>query len=95
LTAEYGFEPLIIDAVEDHRLIMLAQDAMKYRQGLKAGAEAVKKVVNLPKLQKPGAQRINAETEAQKAKFETQRIKLRKSGTTSDLAALLEQRIKV
>lgn len=93
LATSYGFDPGDINGVEDHRLILLAQDAMKYRQGLKAGAEAVKKVVSLPRLQKPGVQRVNAEAAAKQAVQQKKIVRLRQTGSTADLASLLADRI--
>lgn len=94
LATSYGFDPGDINGVEDHRLILLAQDAMKYRQSLKAGEEAVRKIITLPKLQKPGVQRVNTEAAAKKVAQEKKIVRLRQTGSTADLAALLADRIK-
>lgn len=87
----YGFTQSEAESVADHRMLLMMQDAMKYRQGLKQGAETVKKVVNLPKVQRPGQAR--GESAVQKTATEQKRLRLKSSGSTRDLAALLEDRI--
>jgi hypothetical protein len=53
----YGFSPQEIDALDDHRLILMARDAIAYRE-LKAKTQAIKpKVEAAPQLAKPGAPR--------------------------------------
>lgn len=96
LAEQYGFDPRDLNGVEDHRLILLARDAMKYRQGLKAGEKAVQKVKTLPKLQKPGVQRVNAEAAAKKAAQEKKLVRLRQNPNSTDaLADMLKDRIKI
>ena len=87
----YAFAPEEVGNVTDHRLILLARDAMKYRALSKKGTAAVKKVKALPKLVKSGGR--TAVTAAAKAGAEQRKVRLKKTGSVQDLAAVLIDRI--
>ena len=83
-TAHYGFSPEEVQGLEDHRLVLMARDAIAYRE-LKAKAAEVKpKVAAAPQLAKPGAPKpgnaeaLNAYRTIQKAS---------QTGEVKDLAA--------
>lgn len=80
----YGFSAQEIDALDDHRLILMAKDAIAYRE-LKAKTDSVKpKIAAAPQLAKPGAPRqgnakaLDAYRTIQKA---------RQTGSIDDMAA--------
>lgn len=84
----YGFTAEEMQAVADHRQIMLIQKAMQLDKLQKSKPEVTKRVVKAPKLAKPGTRKSSAD-----AKTET-RIKLRnrlkKTGSVKDAAAFFE-----
>lgn len=87
----YGYNDQEIANVYDHRHVMILRDAMAYRAMQSKKPELTKKVINLPKVQKPGASKTKAEIKSEQTK---QKIaKIRKSGSTKDLASLLLDRI--
>ncbi len=87
LTSAYGFSEQDVAQVYDHRLVLLALDAQKYREGRAAGKVAEKKIKKLPKLIKPGARRTAGADNAKAVK--KRRITLKKTGATKDIAAAL------
>lgn len=73
-----GFNDADVQQVYDHRLVLVARDAMRYRE-LKAKQPALTKKVNeAPKLAKPGAQKSSADNE--QAVYQEQRKQLKKTG---------------
>lgn len=73
-----GFNDADVQQVYDHRLVLVARDAMRYRE-LKAKQLVVTKKVNeAPKLAKPGAQKSSADNE--QAVYQEQRKQLKKTG---------------
>lgn len=93
LTDTYGFDSGVVNLVEDHRLILLALDAQKYRASQKQTDAAVKKIKKLPKLQKPGSKKANAASAARKAKNQKKAVRLKKTGSVQDLQSVLMDRI--
>lgn len=91
LRTEYGFTSDEIGKIADHRLVLLAKDAMSKRE-IKAAAEiAKKKVENIPKLLKPG---VKLSKEEIKGKATSQKVaRFKKTGSTDDLAAILFDRM--
>lgn len=55
LISNYGFAPEELVGLADHRLVLLARDAIKGRQAAKSTDIARKKVADKPKVQKPGS----------------------------------------
>ena len=92
LSSTYGFEPQDISRVEDHRTLLLAMDAMKYRQSQEKISKATKRVVNLPKIQKPGA-KMSAQA-ANRQKQNEKRIRLKQTGNVKDAAAIIYDRMR-
>lgn len=89
--AQSGFSNDELSNVADHRAILLARKAMLYDQMQGKKPELTKKVINLPRVQKPGATKTKAEMKAeQQAQL---RAKIRKSGDTRDVAKFLLNRI--
>lgn len=88
MISTYGYTADETAGVDDARQVQILRDAMAYRQGkAKAEPKLQKKV---PKFQKPGVARSQA-TETEK-KQKAQRARLRKTGSTDDLAAILADR---
>lgn len=85
LTAR-GFAEEDVLGASDHRLILLALDAMKYRESQKATDAARKKVARVPKVLKPGAPKSPDQRSSEK--LEALRRKARKSGSRADALAL-------
>ena len=91
LVKAYGFAPGDVDGVEDHRLVLLALDAMKYRAAQEKEDVAVKRVKKLPKFVRPK----NKQAAAAVSATQTQKTlsSLRKSGSIHDAAAALMGRL--
>jgi hypothetical protein len=84
---DYGFSDEEIGSIYDHRYVKILRDAIAY-QDLKAkGVETKNKVVNAPKLTKPGS---TDKTSAQNRAVQQLRDKLRKSGRVEDAANLIK-----
>ena len=83
-----GFSDLEIGSVMDHRLALVVRDAVAYRKGQRAARTAAeKKVVGVPKVQKPGAgSDAKAETSAREKAAIT---RIARHGTTDEQAAIL------
>lgn len=83
----YGFAAQEIGNVYDHRLILLARDAMAYRklQAQKPKTEA--KVAKAPPMVKPGTRPSTAEARAEAAKAAKAAVK--RSGSMDDAVAYL------
>ena len=83
-----GFSDLEIGSVMDHRLALVVRDAVAYRKGQRAARTAAeKKVVGVPKVQKPGAgSDAKAETSAREKAAMT---RIARHGTTDEQSAAL------
>lgn len=86
-----GFSDQDISGIHDHRHVLIIRDAMKYRalQGKKP--ELTKKVINLPKVLKPGA--AKSRNEIQQEQLRQKLTRLKKSGDLKDAASLLLERL--
>ena len=85
----YGFEEGDVGSVEDHRLFLMARDAMQFRKNQKIAKTVVKKIKKLPKLTKSGGRTTKLAkglTEAHQKK----RVQLKRSGSIKDVARVLE-----
>lgn len=81
-----GFNDGEIDQIYDHRHLLVIRDAMAYRELKTRQPEVKNKVVNAPKLQKPGSgQKPSGEKVRQQL-----RSRLKKSGRVEDAAALIK-----
>ncbi len=67
--ANYGFRDQEIGSIMDHRMILVARDAMKYRALQRSKTDAVKQVRAAPAVSKPGAAGAQAQVTA-KEKFQ-------------------------
>ena len=84
----YGFTEADMEYVVDKRVMPLVQDALRYRQGVKAATEKKSMKVS-PRVQKPGRPaRTKKSREAQ-----SQRAKLRATGSVRDLQAIIESKM--
>lgn len=85
-----GFTDQEIGNAADHRILLMARDAMRWRQSAKNADVAKKKVIKIgKKVVKPGARQSQAEQRQEGLK--PMRDKLRKSGDWKDAAALLSR----
>lgn len=88
-----GFTDDEIGSVSDHRVLLMARDAMRFREQAKQADVAKKKVVKIgSKVLTPGAAQSKAE--GRRAAVDPLRQKLRKSGKVEDFAALLSEKIR-
>lgn len=87
----YGYNDQEIANVYDHRHVMILRDAMAYRAMQSKKPELTKKIVNLPKMQKPGAAKSKQEIKSER--MNQKLAKLRKTGNVQDLASLLVDKI--
>lgn len=82
---EQGFESDLIQSIQDHRMVLVARDAMRYRDMVAKAQAAAKQVKTLPgKVERPGGGETNpldGRTSAMK--------QLAKSGSVKDAAAVL------
>lgn len=87
----YGYSDQEIKNVYDHRHVLILKDAMAYRAMQSKKPELTKKIVNLPKMQKPGSAKSKADINRER--FNQKMAKLRKTGSTHDLASALLEKI--
>lgn len=87
---ERGFSREEAMGASDHRLLLLARDAMLHRKMTSKTDVARKKMAKVPKVMKPGAPKP-AQQQA-KEKTDKLRSKLRETGSLDDAAALLRAR---
>ena len=81
-----GYSSEEIGHIRDHRIILMARNAMKGVKSVKDVDLAKKKVNKVPKLVKPNArQQVNQKTQA----IEKKRANLKRTGSVEDLAKLL------
>ena len=84
--SSFGFNDNEIGQIYDHRHLLVIKDAMAYRDLKTRQPEVKNKVVNAPKLQKPGSgQKPSGEKVRQQL-----RSRLKKSGRVEDAAALIK-----
>lgn len=78
LANSYGFNEAEIAGLQDHRMALVARDAMKWRALQAEKSQQTKQVRTAPPAVKPGA---NAQPQAKgQAAFKTQLVELRKAG---------------
>lgn len=83
-----GFSEQEINGASDHRLLLMARDAMRYRQSVEKADVAKKRVVKIgKKVVKPGTSA--SKEQANQDRFASLRAQARKTGSTSDAAALI------
>lgn len=86
-----GYSREEIEGVADHRAVVLARDAMRYRQQAKKGGAAAKKVLRIAKkVGKPGARQDKSQQSADRGRALA--ANLRKSGSIDAAAALIAHR---
>lgn len=88
----YGFTKEDLGTVEDHRLFLLAKDAMAYRKLMASKPKAQAKAKDAPPVQKPGrrASQTGQKARAQKDKMD----RLRQTGSLHDGADVILDLIK-
>lgn len=85
-----GFEEAEIGQINDHRLILMAREAMKYRELMAKAKDTALKVAKAPaKVEAPGRQPV-APTDGRTQGMQ----RLAKSGRVDDAAALIAQMFK-
>lgn len=82
--ANRGFNPQEIGNLSDHRLLLLARDAMLYRQSQAGKDTTVKAVRNAPKIIKPGSSSSGVSTQDKTIKQLHANVKTGKSGSVRD-----------
>lgn len=92
LKSEYGYSPEEISGFVDHRLVLLARDALKARATDTKVEIAKAKVKNKPKLLKPGAKKGKAESRKAQQRSKLQGLRKR-GGNTDAVADVLMDRI--
>lgn len=78
---------VVVPALTDHRLILMARKAMLYDKGQAKVDVAKKKVMKVPKVAKPGSKQAQPDEDVEKTK--KMRSRLKKSGSLDDAAALI------
>lgn len=87
-----GYNEAEINAVDDHRALLLVRDAMKYRQMKESGDIAAKKVVKLAKkIVKPGSRQTASETSSDSERGLKRTLK--QTGSVQDAASLISLRL--
>ena len=87
----YRFTEEEVSNVTDHRLIMLALDAQKYRESMQQGKAAVKKIKKLPKFVKTA--KAPSASAKKKTINQQKKIRLKRSGSMDAVADVLMDRI--
>ena len=85
---EAGFDEQEMSQLVDHRQVLVVRDAMRYRELMKSKPSTVKKLKNLPKVQRPGAAPEKGDVARTRSAANLQRLK--KSGTRDDAAKYIE-----
>lgn len=88
----WGFTPQEIEDLRDHRVVLLARDAIAYRKLQAEKPKAIEKVKQAPPVQQPGKRVSEAERDRQG--YQEERAKLRKSGRADDAVALLAKHLR-
>lgn len=79
----YGFQPSEISHLMDHRMVLLARDAMKWQELQRSKTEKVKQVRDAPPVVKPGAAPAQADANS-KAGFQQFTREFRKQGRSGN-----------
>jgi len=85
---DQGFSADEIGRAVDHRIILLARDAMLYNSGKKKAGLVKKKIAKIPKIMKPGSPK--PEDQRKTENIDRLKAKARKSGSMADGLALLK-----
>lgn len=83
-----GYSNEEISNVYDHRQVLIIRDAMEYRKLKNKGVEVKNKVVNVPKLQKPGSNESRSDSNQSAIREKIARLK--KTGRVEDAVALIK-----
>lgn len=83
-----GFSREDVFGASDHRLILLARDALNWRKSQSSNDAARKKVAKVPKVLKPGAPK--PQDQQRREQTETLRARLRETGSLDDAFRLLK-----
>lgn len=85
---DFGYSKEDVDAVADHRAVILARKAMLYDQMLSKASAAQKKVENLPKrVERPSVSDASPQLDRRNAAYQ----RLSRSGKVEDAASLLSK----
>lgn len=87
----WGFTKQDISQVSDHRVLLMARDAIAWRKLQAEKPKAVEKVRQAPPVQQPGKRVSDADRERQS--YQEERARLRKSGRADDAVALLAKHL--
>lgn len=85
-----GFPQEELTMVSDHRMIILARKAMLYDEGQTKTKTASKKVVKIPKVAKPGAQKPTDQVNQEK--YDQAKARLHKTGKLEDAREVFRAR---
>lgn len=88
LYKEYGLSQQEVDSTTDHRLYLLARDAMKAKAIAETTEAATKRVAKLPKLQKAGKKQATAKQKRSAANARAAKA-AKQSGSVEDAASWL------
>jgi hypothetical protein len=91
LNTTYGYTDQDFATVIDSRLILLIQDAQRYREGKQTVVKKAQK--NVPKFRKPGANRADSANLAKARDVKAKRAQVKKTGNIRDVANLLVDRM--
>lgn len=83
----YGFEDADVSSIVDHRMLVIANKAALFDKLQAQKTEVTKKVVDLPKVQKPGVATNASSIKQQKAQEDYSRFQ--KTGHVNDAARLI------
>lgn len=87
--AERGFSEQEVGSLMDHRALLVAYDAARFRESQKALKASAKQLGQKPKVAKPGASATPSESNDEQTKALRQQLK--KSGRLDDAAKLFER----
>ncbi len=87
----WGFTAQEIEDLRDHRVVLLARDAIAYRKLQAEKPRAIEKVKQAPPVQQPGKRVSEADRDRQG--YQEERARLRKSGRADDAVALLAKHL--
>lgn len=87
LKAAYGFSDDELSGIVDHRILVVAYDAMRQRQADKSRMEAVRAAKTVPQVQRPGA---SPRTDTKSEALKTARAQLSKTGKVEDAARVFK-----
>ena len=87
--AERGFSEQEVGSLMDHRALLVAYDAARFRESQKALKASAKQLGQKPKVAKPGASTTPAQANDEQTKALRQQLK--KSGRLDDAAKLFER----